>query len=98
MEADCNIEQEPGQVETADQSKLAEALGRRAEWQAPEGTTQIAEYWSPKGSPTVISIFETEDAATIDIITSTWMDVLEVDVFPVVTWEEGLEKLSQHFG
>lgn len=82
--------------EGVDQAKLAEIMGRRAEWEFPQGMTLIAEYWSPRNAPAVVSIFEVDDAATLMINSVAWVDALEVDIFPVVTWEEGLEKLTRY--
>ncbi len=82
--------------EGVDQAKLAEIMGRRAEHKFPEGMSLIAEYWSSKGSPAVVSIFEADDAAALMINSAAWVDALDVDVFPVTTWEEGLEKLTKH--
>lgn len=84
--------------EGVDQSKLAEMMGRRAEFKFPAGMNLLAEYWSAQNSPAVISILEADDAAALMIISVTWMDVLDVDIFPVTTWEEGLEKLTKHLG
>lgn len=81
--------------EGVDQAKLAEIMGRRAEFEFPEGMSLIAEYWSSKRSPAVVSIFEADDAAALMINSVAWVDALDVDVFPVTTWEEGLEKLSK---
>lgn len=82
--------------EGVDQAKLAEIMGRRAEWKFPEGMSLIAEYWSSKNAPAVVSIFEADDAAALVINSVAWIDALEVDIFPVVTWEEGLEKLTRY--
>lgn len=81
--------------ESVDQVKLAEIMGRRAEFEFPKGMSLIAEYWSSKGSPAVISIFEADDAAALMFNTVIWADALTVDIFPVTTWEEGLEKLTK---
>ncbi len=78
-----------------DQVKMAEIMGRRADWKFPEGVHLIAEYWSSKNSPAVVSVFEADDAAALMINTVAWIDVLEADIFPVVAWEEGLEKLTR---
>lgn len=81
--------------ESVDQIKLMEIMGRRAEFQFPKGISLIAEYWSSKRSPTVVSIFETDDAAALMMNTVAWVDALDVDIFPVTEWEEGLEKLTK---
>ena len=82
--------------EGVDQLKLAEVVGRRAEFKFPKGIKLLGEYWSSRASPAVISIFEADDAAALMINTVVWVDALEADVFPVSTFEEGLEKLSKH--
>ena len=82
--------------EGGDQTKLAEVLGRRAEYKFPKGVKVIAEYWSSKRSPAVVSIFESDDAAALMINTVVWVDALDVDIYPVSTWESALEKLSKH--
>ena len=82
--------------ETADQTKLAEIMGRRADHQFPTGMKLLAEYWSSRTSPTVIAIYEADDAAALMINSVTWLDTLNVDIFPVTTWEEGLAKLGKH--
>lgn len=81
--------------EGVDQVKMAEIMGRRADWKFPEGINLIAEYWSSKNTPAVVSIFEADDAAALMINSVAWIDVLEADIFPVVAWEEGLEKLTR---
>lgn len=82
--------------EDVDQAKLAEAMGRRADYEFPTGIQLLAEYWSSKRSPAVVSIFEADNAAALLINTAIWVDVFYVDVFPVSTWEEGLEGLTRH--
>ncbi|NIM96844.1 MAG: DUF3303 domain-containing protein [candidate division Zixibacteria bacterium] len=84
--------------ESADQTKLAELMGRRSEHKFPKGMSLIAEYWSSKNAPACVAIYEADDAAALMINSVIWMDALDVDVFPVNTWEEGLEKLSKHLG
>ncbi len=79
-----------------DQVKLAEAMGRRSEWEFPEGVTLLAEYWSPQGDPVVVDVLECEDTGTLIVNTIGWVDVVESTIFPVVTWEEGLAAISTH--
>ena len=81
--------------ESVDETKLAELMGRRAEHEFPKGMSLIAEYWSSKSSPACVAIYEADDAAALMINSVIWMDALDVDVFPVTTWEEGLEKLGK---
>ena len=82
--------------EAVDQTKMAELMGRRADHTFPAGMKLVAEYWSAKASPAVIAIYEADDAAALMINSVAWVDALDVDVFPVVTFEEGLKKLTKH--
>ena len=79
------------------QEELAEIMGRRADFNFPKGMKLIKEYWSAQGSPAVISIFESDDASALMVNSVAWADVLDVEIFPVMEWEEGLKKLSKHF-
>jgi hypothetical protein len=81
-----------------DQAKLAEIMARRADFEFPQGMELIAEYWSTGNPPQVISIFEADDAVALQINAVVWIDALTVQVFPVLTWEEGLEGLTKHLG
>ena len=83
--------------DSVDMTKMAEIIGRRAEWKYPSGMSLIAEYFTSKVSPAAISIFEADDAAALMINSVGWIDAMTVDIFPVVTFEEGLAKLSKHF-
>ena len=84
--------------EGVDQTKMAEVMARRADFKMPAGVKLIAEYWSPKGSPAVINILEADNAAALLVNSVIWIDILELDIFPVVTWEEGLEFITEHLG
>ena len=83
--------------ESVDLTKLSEAVGRRADYEFPEGLEIVAEFWTSMSSPAVILIFETDNAASLMINAATWIDVFDVQVFPVNTWQEGLEGLTKHF-
>ena len=74
------------------------ALGRRAAWQPPSGVEVIAEYWPMAERPAVVSIFSTDSIASIMELTLEWADVFEIEVFPVVTAEEGLRIGQEVFG
>ncbi len=82
--------------EDVEQEELAQMMARRAELKFPKGMKLIAEYWSAQGSPAVVDIFEADDASALMVNTVAWMDVLDVEIFPVVEWEEGLKKISEH--
>mgnify|MGYP001822283314 CR=1 FL=1 len=84
--------------EGVDQTKMAEVMARRADLKYPAGVKLIAEYWSPKDSPAVVNILEADNAAALLVNSVIWIDVLELDIFPVVTWEEGLEFITDHLG
>jgi hypothetical protein len=82
--------------QSVDQIKLAEIMGRRADYEFPTGVRLIGEYWSGNTDPAVIAIYEAEDSAALMINSVVWIDIFDVQIFPVNTWEEGLDKLTRH--
>jgi hypothetical protein len=72
-----------------------EIIARRAQWQPPEGTQPVAEYWLQTGDPVVIAIFEVDSVAPIMAMTTEWGDVFDITVVPAITAEEGLEMAKQ---
>jgi hypothetical protein len=78
--------------EGIDQVKITEVITRRAEYEHP--MKLVAEYFSPNRNPTVISVYETDDANTLLINSLAWLDVFDIQVLPVVTWDEGMQALS----
>ena len=65
------------------------------QWQYPEGLNVIAEYWLETDSPRVIAIMEADSMALIGQIRMDWGDMFEIEVFPAMTGEEGMEMLRQ---
>ena len=55
----------------------------------------VAEYWLETGSPRVIAIMEAQSMAPFGQIRMDWGDIFEIEVFPAVTGEEGMEMLRQ---
>ena len=55
----------------------------------------VAEYWLETGSPRVVAIMEAESMAPFGQIRMDWADLFEIEVFPAVTGEEGMEMLRQ---
>ena len=74
---------------------LNERYARRLQWQYPQGVTPVAEYWLHSTDPSVFAVVEVESIEPLAAIRMEWDDVFEIDVFPVVTAEEGLERLRR---
>jgi len=74
---------------------LNERYARRLQWQYPEGVTSVAEYWLHSTDPSVFAVVEAESAEPLAAIRMECDDVFEIDVLPVVTAEEGLERLRR---
>ena len=55
----------------------------------------IAEYWLETDSPRVIAIMEADSMAPLGQMRMDWGDLFEIEVFPAVTGEEGMEMLRQ---
>jgi hypothetical protein len=79
-----------------DQLAMAELMGRRAEYKFPKGMKVLNEYWTSKASPAVVQIIEAKESAPLMINTVNWIDVMTVDIFPVIEWEEGLKAITRH--
>lgn len=67
------------------------ALMRRAQWQYPQGTKVVGEFWPASEQLAVVSAFETEDYAAIMEIAFTWGDVFQIEVSPATTAQDGLK-------
>lgn len=72
-----------------------EGGARRVQWQYPEGVNVLGEYWLETDSPRVVSIMEAESMAPFGAIRMEWGDMFEIEVFPAVTAEEGMEMVRQ---
>ncbi|CAA9453930.1 MAG: hypothetical protein AVDCRST_MAG28-2124 [uncultured Rubrobacteraceae bacterium] len=82
-------------VMRAEPGTLNERYGRRLQWQYPQGITPVAEYWVHSSELSVFAVVEAESAEPLAAMRMEWDDVFEIDVFPVVTAEEGLERLRR---
>lgn len=79
--------------EGVDQSKIAEIINRRAEYDHP--AQLVEEFYTPNRCPTVIAIYETDDANALVLNSLAWLDAFDIQVIPVVGWQEGLNRLQQ---
>ena len=77
------------------ESTFQEGGARRLQWEYPEGVKVLGEYWLETGSPRVVAIVEAESIAPFGAIRMQWVDLFEIDVFPAVTAEQGMEMLRQ---
>ncbi len=76
-------------------STFQEGGARRLQWQYPEGVNVVGEYWLETDSPRVVAVMEAESMAPFGAIRMDWGDMFEIEVFPAVTGEEGMEMLRQ---
>ena len=72
-----------------------EGVARRLQWQYPEGASVVAEYWLETESPRVVAVLETESMDPFGQIRMDWGDFFEIEAYPVVTAEQGLEMARQ---
>jgi len=82
-------------VMRAEPGTLNERYGRRLQWKYPQGITPVAEYWLHSSELSVFAVVEAESAEPLAAMRMEWDDLFEIDVFPVVTAEEGLERLRR---
>ena len=76
-------------------STFQEGGTRRLAWEYPEGVEVLAEYWLETDSPRVVSVLEAESMAPFGAIRMHWGDLFDIEVFPAVTGEQGMEMLRQ---
>ena len=79
--------------EGVDQSKIAEIVKRRGEYDHP--VKLVEEFYTPNRRPAVIAVYETDDANQLVINSLAWMDAFDIEVIPVVGWQEGLDRLNK---
>jgi hypothetical protein len=72
-----------------------EGVARRLQWEYPEGANVLAEYWLETEAPRVIAVMEAQSMDPFGQIRMDWGDMFEIEVFPVVTAEQGLEMARQ---
>jgi hypothetical protein len=75
----------------------AERTARRLEWDYPENTKPIAEYWLMGNDISVVAVFETNDVASIMATLAAWDDVFDISVTPAVSAQQGMQLAQQMF-
>jgi hypothetical protein len=60
---------------------------------APEGLTYVAS-WVDEKMERCFQVMETDDRALIEQWTGNWSDIVEFEVYPVITSKEAVEKIS----
>ena len=78
-----------------DAPPMADGVGRRAQYQMPEGTQPVAEYWLQTNDPAVITVFEADNAASIMAMRAVWGDTFDMTFVPAFTLQEGLPAAAQ---
>jgi hypothetical protein len=74
---------------------LAARAARRVEWEYPEGVKPVAEYWLQTDDPTVVAVLEADHVGHIMALRMDWDDLMEMETFPAITADEGIELLKQ---
>jgi hypothetical protein len=74
---------------------LPGGVARRLQWEYPEGANVLAEYWLETEAPRVVAVLEAESMEPFGQIRMDWGDMFEIEAFPVVTAEQGLEMARQ---
>jgi hypothetical protein len=68
---------------------------RRLYWEYPEGLKVVGEYWLESDDPSAIVLVEADRMEALTACMMAWEDVMEIEIFPALTAEEGLEALRQ---
>ena len=72
-----------------------EGVARRMQWDYPEGANVLAEFWLETEAPRVIAVMEAENMDVFGQIRMDWGDMFEIEVFPALTGEQGMEMARQ---
>jgi hypothetical protein len=72
-----------------------EGVARRLQWDYPEGVNVLAEYWLETEAPRVVTVIEAQSMDAFGQIRMDWGDMFEIEVFPAVTGEQGMEMARQ---
>ena len=72
-----------------------EGVARRMQWDYPEGVRVLGEYWLETESPRVVAVMEADSMDAFGQIRMHWNDMFEIEVFPAVTGEQGMEMTRQ---
>ena len=72
-------------------STTKQRVARRLNWNYPAGMRVIGEYWLQGNDPTLITVVETENVASIMSAVADWDDVFDFTVLPAISAEEGLQ-------
>lgn len=78
-------------LENRGNATFQEGVARRLQWEYPEGTKVLGEYWLETEHPRVISIVEAQSMDVFGQIRMDWGDVFEIRAFPAVSAEQGME-------
>ena len=78
-------------LKTRGTSTFQEGVARRMQWDYPEGVRVLGEYWLETEYPRVISIMEADSMDAFGQIRMHWNDMFEIEIFPAVTGEQGME-------
>ena len=68
---------------------------RRLHWEYPEGLKVVGEYWLEAEDPSAIVLVETERMEALTACMIAWEDLMDIEIFPALRAEEGLESLRQ---
>ena len=82
-------------LSTKSGNTFQEGVAKRLQWDYPEGANVLAEYWLETEAPRVVAVVETESMEPFGQIRMDWGDMFEIEVFPAVTAEQGLEMARQ---
>jgi len=72
-----------------------EGVAKRLQWEYPEGANVLAEYWLETEAPRVIAVVEAESMEPFGQIRMDWNEMFEIETYPVVTAEQGMEMARQ---
>ena len=78
-------------LKTRGTNTFQEGVARRMQWDYPEGVRVLGEYWLETEHPRVVAVMEADGMEAFGQIRMHWNDMFEIQIFPAVTGEQGME-------
>jgi len=74
--------------------KVMECLGRRLQYETPEGVHTVFEYWPAGASPdlpAVVGVYEMSDLGPMMETELIWGEYFDIKILPAISAEDGLK-------
>jgi hypothetical protein len=74
---------------------IQQRVDQRLEWEQPEGTKVVGEYWLQTADPAVVVVCEATHISQLWALFNPWNNFFDISIYPAVSAEEGMALLKQ---